>query len=112
MTMALIRAKMCEVLCDTKDKEIQGMFFTIGLFSLLDTLFDAPMKNLLEYLPLAKEVNHALLYRQGVAGQALCCVEAHERGDWNFIEKSAFDNCLVSRAYLEALDWAETVLAC
>jgi c-di-GMP phosphodiesterase len=110
MTMSLVRAKMCEMLCGTKDKDSKAMFFTVGLFSLLDTIFDMPMEKLLDYMPLTKEVNNALLYRQGIAGDALGCVEAYELGDWDFIEKSVFDSHLVSKAFLEALDWTYTVM--
>lgn len=110
MTMSLIRAKMCELLCGKEDKDIRSVFFTIGLFSLLDTIFDMPMKKLLEYMPLTKEVNHALLHRKGRGGDALRCVEAYESGDWGFIEKSVFDRSSVFQAYLEAVNWAHNVM--
>ncbi len=110
MTMSLVRAKMCELLSGTEDKENQGMFFTIGLFSLLDVIFDTPLESLLEYLPLAEEVNEALLNHRGPGGEALRCIEAHERGDWDFIENSRFDNRLVSVSFLKALDWSEAVM--
>lgn len=109
MTMSLVRAKMCELLCDTEKTDARGMFFTVGLFSLLDTLFDTKMEKLLKHLPLTEEVNRALLHREGLPGRVLCCVEAHEKGDWDFVEKTAFDINLIVDAYLEALDWARSI---
>ncbi len=109
MTMSLVRAKMCELLCNTEDSETRGMFFTVGLFSLLDAVFDRPMEQLLKHLPLTEEVNFALTHRQGLPGQALRCVEAHERGDWDFIQGTDFDKNLFADAYLEALDWTRSI---
>jgi EAL and modified HD-GYP domain-containing signal transduction protein len=109
MTMSLVRAKMCELLCNSEDSETRGMFFTVGLFSLLDAVFDRPMEQLLKHLPLTEEVNCALTQRQGLPGQALRCVEAHERGNWDFIQGIDFDKNLCADAYLEALDWARSI---
>lgn len=110
MTTSLVRARMCELLCSAEDKDSKAMFFTVGLFSLIDTIFDMPMEKLLDHMPLTKEVNNALLHRLGIAGEALRCVEANELGDWDFIEKSMFGKHLVSKAFLEALDWMHTVM--
>lgn len=110
MTMALIRAKMCELLADSEDSERKGMFFTVGLFSLLDTIFDAPMDEVLNSLPLTNEVNRALLEREGVLGNALECVESYEQANWNKVFASGYDEELVAHAYLEALDWSTAVV--
>ncbi|MFN2257847.1 MAG: EAL and HDOD domain-containing protein, partial [Desulfuromonadaceae bacterium] len=52
VTMSLVRAKMCELLGGVQDVEQSSEFFTVGLFSLLDTIFDSPMEKVLEQMPL------------------------------------------------------------
>ncbi|MFW5816017.1 MAG: EAL and HDOD domain-containing protein, partial [Wenzhouxiangella sp.] len=42
MRLALIRARMCELMTEQMAKETRDMAFTAGLFSLLDALMDAP----------------------------------------------------------------------
>jgi EAL and modified HD-GYP domain-containing signal transduction protein len=53
--------------------------FTVGIMSLMDTLFSLPMENILEQMPVAAEVRDALLSRQGVFGDMLKLVEYIER---------------------------------
>ncbi|MBN2645921.1 MAG: HDOD domain-containing protein [Desulfuromonadaceae bacterium] len=110
MTMSLQRAKMCELLSDGDDAERKSMFFTVGLFSLLDTIFDLPMEDVLKNLPLADEVNEALLHRHNVLGQTLRCVENYERAQWEEVEQSALSADRVAQVYLEALDWTQAAL--
>lgn len=110
MTMALIRAKMCELLCNDDDVDRRGMFFTVGLFSLLDSMFDSPMEEVLENLPLAREVNAALLERTGELGQALKCVENYEQADWAAVVESGYDEDRVRDAYIEAIEWSQTMM--
>jgi EAL and modified HD-GYP domain-containing signal transduction protein len=53
------------------DHNDSGAAFTVGLFSGLDALVDTPLTEALAELPLADELNEALLEHQGVFGQAL-----------------------------------------
>jgi EAL and modified HD-GYP domain-containing signal transduction protein len=110
MTMALIRGKMCELLCTDDDAERKGMFFTVGLFSLLDSMFDSPMDEVLNNLPLAEEVKQALLLRQGPLGTALECVEDYEKARWSEVADSGYEKDLVRDAYIEAIAWAQAVM--
>lgn len=110
MAMALIRGKMCEIMSNSDDYEQRGMFFTVGLFSMLDSILDVPMKEVLNTLPLTEEVNVALLHRKGLLGVTLSCVEAYERASWDEVVACGFKQELVKRAYLDALDWANAAL--
>ncbi len=110
MSMALVRAKMCEILACSDDSEQQGMYFTVGLFSMLDSFFDLPMEEILSSLPLADEVDKALLRREGKLGDVLSCVEAYERAQWDVVDDYGLDKLRVRNAYLEALDWSTAAL--
>jgi EAL and modified HD-GYP domain-containing signal transduction protein len=110
MSMALLRARMCQVLAASDDSERSGMFFTVGLFSLLDSFFDMPMQEILSSLPLSDEVDEALLERKGILGKVLSCVEAYERAQWDKVDAAGFSEARVRDAYLDAIDWSTRAL--
>jgi EAL and modified HD-GYP domain-containing signal transduction protein len=103
---ALIRARFCE-LAGTK---LGGLgspaeLFTLGLFSVIDAMMDAPMHDVVASLPLADDVREALAQRKGKKGQLLDCVVALEAGE------QAPMPAVVSGAgelYLDALMWANS----
>lgn len=110
MLMALLRGKMCEIMSATEDSEQRGMYFTVGLFSMLDSVLDLPMDEVLKTLPLTEEVNAALLKREGGLGATLSCVEAYERACWSDVDSCGFEQRVVTQAYFEALDWTNAAL--
>lgn len=96
---------MCETL--GKDAGQTGSSaFTTGLFSALDALTDQPLERVLSSLPLADEINQALLLRKGALGQLLALVLAYESGDWKTVETLSVDIAAPRKAYLEAVEWA------
>lgn len=110
MLMALLRGKMCEIMSESDDHEQRGMYFTVGLFSMLDSIMDLSMEEVLSTLPLTDEVNAALLQRDGMLGTTLSCVEAYERASWADVDVCGFGQSVVSQAYFEALDWTNAAL--
>ena len=52
MTVALVRAKMCELLAERLNLPNKDSYFITGLFSTLDAMMDAPLDQLVENLPL------------------------------------------------------------
>ncbi len=109
VTMSLVRAKMCELLGGEEDVDRSSEFFTVGLFSLLDTIFDSTMEEVLEQMPLDHEIRVALLQRKGRLGLTLASVEAHEKGQWDTVESYGYGQAQIMDAYLNALEWARTV---
>lgn len=111
LVTTMVRARMCEELARaTRQKNAQA-FFTVGLFSALDAMMDRPLEELLDDLPLSESVREALLHQAGPAGQALQCVLAYERGDWDVARHAEFSAQTLREAYLTAVQWAETVSA-
>lgn len=49
--------------------------FTVGIMSLMDTLFGLPMTKILDQMKVAADVREALLSREGVFGDMLTLVE-------------------------------------
>jgi EAL and modified HD-GYP domain-containing signal transduction protein len=104
--IAMLRAKMCQLLAKARDAEDVHSFFTVGLLSTLDALMDAPMDKLLEELPLADELRRALLDLDGELGAVLAATLAYERGEWEGVDKMGLGADQVREAFLEALSWA------
>lgn len=107
MTIALVRAKMCELLAD-KVQLNKGFLFTIGLFSTLDALMDQPLQKILAHLPLSETTNDALLNYKGKAGEVLRAVLAYEEGvEMEEIKQLGLPLGTLSEAYLQAIQWAD-----
>ena len=108
MTIALARAKMCELLAIKLHLADKDSFFTIGLFSTLDALMDQPLRDILASLPLSDVINNALLSYQGQSGEVLRTVLAYEEGlEMEEIKQLGLTITAVKDIYLEALQWAD-----
>jgi len=105
VTMAVIRARCCELL----DAPAHEDGFLLGMCSLLDALLGQPLEAVLELLPLGDDVRQALCGGQNVRRVLLDCVIAYERGDWDTCEQLAaragLDPAQLPIAYREALAW-------
>lgn len=104
---ALVRAKMCERLAAAFDDPDRDASFTVGMFSALDALMDMPMEDLLAALPLADDVNGALLAREGALGELLTMVLHYERGDWDLLDCKHLSREDLTEIYLHATEWAD-----
>jgi EAL and modified HD-GYP domain-containing signal transduction protein len=84
LLLATTRGRMLELLAQRlrpSDRNAAEVAFTIGIMSLMDTLFGMPMQDILAQIPVVDEVAHALLFRKGFLGQLLQLVECIERID-------------------------------
>ena len=108
MITALIRARMCESLAEASGRDRKVVFFTVGLFSVLDAVLDCPMVQALDLLPLSDEIREALLYREGVLGDALNCVLAYEQDDWTNVRAGKLTDAEIRDCYLSSITWTQT----
>ena len=104
-TVAMIRAKMCELLGEGQPEHSTDEYFMVGLLSVLDALTDQPMDQALSDLPLSTASKRALMKLEGPLGRTLGTVIRYE---------SAHDpldggEALVP-AYLSAICWANEIL--
>lgn len=108
--IGIVRARMCELLAD--DLGMDGpTAFTVGLFSILDALFDRDMKELVGPLPLDESLKAALVDRAGPLGQLMTHAEQYEAGRWNALLESNFSTDALVEAYLEANRWTVETLS-
>ena len=103
---ALIRARMCELLTREMPREAQDTAFTIGLFSLLDSMLEVPMDQVLSQLPLDKDIIIALAQHDGPYGRLLDAVIRYERGEWKGLSEGMYAADRLASSYLEAIKWA------
>ena len=107
---AMMRAKLCELLGKRLGARDTNMLFMVGLFSVLDALFDTTMQQVLTSLSIAPEVEAGLLRREGEGGFVLSLVEAIERGDWELVLQAKIPADLIRSSYLQALDWTNQII--
>jgi EAL and modified HD-GYP domain-containing signal transduction protein len=93
---ALVRARFCELAGEGNRDQL----FTLGLFSVVDALMDAPMEDVLGSMPFPEEMRAALISREGPKGELLAAAVSLERGEF----VPALDE--FGSAYVEAIAWA------
>lgn len=82
LALAVTRGKLLELIAQRMKPNDRGMAdtaFTVGIMSLMDTLFGIPMREILEQITVVDEVAAALLYRRGRYGDMLWLAERMER---------------------------------
>lgn len=105
--VALIRARAAEIVAAEVGADPEAAFL-VGLVSALDALFERPLDRVLAELPLASEVQAAVLQQSGVLGHILVDVLSHESDEAQQITR--FETGMVNRAWLDALIWAGDAL--
>ncbi len=88
-TLSLQRAQFFLLMSnDNPFNQFREQAFLIGLLSLLDSMLDMSLKDLVEQLPLSVTIKAALIERQGPYGDLLKLEECYERADWQGVESS------------------------
>lgn len=83
MTLAATRGRLMELITERCPDyaDLRDQAFMTGIMSLLDTLLDMPMEDLLQQVNLGLPIHDALLARRGRLGEMLSLVEALEKKD-------------------------------
>ncbi len=84
LMLATTRARLMELLAARlrpAQKNVADIAFTVGMMSLMDTLFCMPMRDIVEQIPVIDEVRDGLLKRSGFFGELLRLAESIERMD-------------------------------
>lgn len=114
--VSCIRGKFCELLGNISGKKVNtSELFTVGMFSLLDTILGQPMRDILEKISLSPNLITALVEKKGLLAAFLIMVVAYEQGRWPIVktlaEKLKVDEDKVPALYLEACQWSNSVIA-
>lgn len=109
--LSLQRAHFCEQLYRTRvPKDNGNQAFLTGLFSLLDSLLDQPLEELIELLPLSEQVKLALTKRAGPLGAILNLTDAYDQANWLLVRKYStalkINESSIADYYLESVKWS------
>ena len=104
---ALSRARFCE-LAGVEAGLDGSQLFTVGLFSLLDAMMDAPLEVALADLPFSSQIRNPLLHHSGRMGEILAAAIALESD--NPDEAAALVQN-ARRIHVDALIWAQAAAA-
>jgi len=107
------RAKFLELAgLDHGKTELADALFLLGLFSLLEPMLDAPMREIVAYLPLADELKSALCQRQGALAPWLALAETIEKSRWDEVDavmtSLGLDADKLAEAYHRSIEWTNT----
>jgi EAL and modified HD-GYP domain-containing signal transduction protein len=106
LVIALVRAKMCERLGYRLGASSPEKYFTMGLLSVLEALYESSMQDIIDKLPLHEDITDALVNGTGEMGMVLSCVKAYEEGEWMELKPLQLDPSTIRDFYVEAIDWA------
>jgi c-di-GMP phosphodiesterase len=118
LMLATTRARLMELLAQRLrpgQRQVADIAFTVGIMSLMDTLFGVPMADLVEQVPVSEDVAHALLRRGGFFGQLLHLAESIERMDEDedlltpALAELAITGDDLTELELDAFDWSDQV---
>ncbi len=116
MTMSLIRAKFCENIAEFSSWEEQqrSEMFLVGLFSLLEVIMRAPIKEILNRLPIAQDVYIALVEKNNRYARYLELIISLEKNDIDNLKKLCKElgvrSQLLKDSYMQAVKYTNGVL--
>lgn len=114
--ISLIRTRFAESLAKRAGlMELEHDAALMGLFSVLDAIFDQPMDVVLAGIALPPSILDALIQQQGVLFPIHALLLAYEKGDWSFVEELAqalkIEDYHIYHDYREAIKWANRVVS-
>jgi EAL and modified HD-GYP domain-containing signal transduction protein len=108
--LSVIRARFLELIGRDLGRDSSEMFL-LGLFSLIDAMLDKKMEEIFTKLPLSKNIQAALLHRDGELFFYLRVLESYETGNWLAFKyaskKVAIKSEKVVQYYIESIKWSE-----
>ena len=119
LMLATTRARLMELLAQRLrpgQRNVADVAFTVGMMSLMDTLFCIPMQDIVEQIPVIDEVRHALLLRKGFFGELLRLAESIEQmGDADdavlpALHELALDGDDLAELEVSAFEWSDKVV--
>ncbi len=113
--VSLIRAIFSEqVACHFGLEHREMEAFLLGLFSLIDTIMEKPLFEVLEQLPLKEDVKSALMGVKNPFHDLLKLLKFYEKGNWDMIidiaESRQVDYSVINQLYLDAVIMASKMM--
>ena len=114
VTMSIVRAGILENLASKLGLWAEReTYFLIGLFSLIDSIMNTNMRDILTQLPLPEEVSEALVHRKGLGHKLIELAEANERGEWDTVgmitNSIGLSPETVAEVIFQSVEWSGTL---
>ncbi len=116
MTMSLIRAKFCEIMAELNSWNEQkcNEMFLMGLFSLLEVIMRAPIKEIFHRLPVARDIHNALVEKNNSYARYLQLIITLEKNELSMLTQLCKDLGVqgqhLKESYLLAVKYANGFL--
>ncbi|HJV02289.1 MAG TPA: EAL domain-containing protein [Burkholderiaceae bacterium] len=119
LMLATTRGRLLELLASKlrpSHRHAADIAFTVGIMSLMDTLFGIPMADILQQIPVNDEVAEALMFRGGFFGDLLKlaeCIERIEEMDGHIIptlRDLAMSTDELVELEMAAFEWSDNVV--
>lgn len=119
LMLATTRGRMLELLANKLrpgQRAVADIAFTVGIMSLMDTLFGMSMDEIIQQIPVSEEVSCALMKRTGFFGELLRLAECLERieEDEKLVGPALRDLAMSSDELVElemqAFEWSDNVV--
>ncbi len=119
LMLATTRGRMLELLAQRLrpgQRNIADVAFTVGIMSLMDTLFGMSMAEIVTQIPVIDEVASALLHRSGFFGELLHLSECIERMEEHedlvapALRELAISSDELVELEMAAFEWSDTVV--
>jgi len=109
---ALVRARFCELL-SPKISHGGSDLFLLGMLSLMDSILEIPMQQIVDNIPIDQESKTVLLGKASRLRPVYQLMLAQESGEWQAVNDLSRQLCLsdsdVANAHWQALQWAREV---
>lgn len=111
LVTCIVRGRMGEMLAGLVGLEARSTdMFMLGVFSAIDALLGRPVEEVVMELPLAPDVQAALLGETNSLAQLFRLVLAYEHGEWSevtdFARRYGVDESAIADTYRQAVAWA------
>ncbi len=114
--LSIQRARHCELLAQQQTSTMEpGQAFLMGMFSLLDSLLDRPIEQIINEVPVDDMIKSALIKGQGELGALLALVRAYEKAEWDQVSEHCktleLPQPALSECYDKSVKWTAELLS-
>ncbi|WP_394127235.1 EAL and HDOD domain-containing protein [Vibrio hepatarius] len=114
--LSIQRARYCELIGSRLNHKLEsGQAFLTGMFSLLDSLLDRPLEQILDEISVDESIKLAITQNEGVLGDILILTKAYEKAEWDKVQQRCqaigLDQNALSECYDASVKWTADLLS-
>lgn len=114
--LSIQRARYCELLASRLKLNLEsGQAFLTGMFSLLDSLLDRPLEQIVDEISVDESIKLAITENVGILGEILLLTKAYEQAEWEEVRRHSdsigIDEVVLSECYDASVKWTADLLS-